>query len=138
MAPHRTADEAATETTPLLAASSEGPTLQSNAETIDINKDTPVTTQETNDAVEEDDKPLPKAQIFYLCYARLVEPIAFFSIFPFINKMIEETGDIAETDVGFHSGLIVGMTFSTTMWYPERRLRSEFFRTAICAPLTFE
>ncbi|MCJ1436980.1 hypothetical protein MMC27_006363 [Xylographa pallens] len=56
---------------------------------------------------DDDDKPLPTGQIFLLCYARLVEPIAFFSIFPFINKMIWETGGLNEADVGFYSGLIV-------------------------------
>ena len=56
---------------------------------------------------DEDDKPLPKDQIFFLCVARLVEPIAFFCIFPFVNQMIWETGEVAETDVGFYSGLIV-------------------------------
>ena len=56
---------------------------------------------------DKDDVPLPKLQIFLLCYARLIEPIAFFSIFPYINKMIWETGDIDEADVGFYSGLIV-------------------------------
>lgn len=59
------------------------------------------------DEEEEDDTPLPKMQIFLLCYARLVEPIAFFSIFPFINKMIWETGNLDEADVGFYAGLIV-------------------------------
>lgn len=36
----------------------------------------------------------------------MIEPIAFFGIFPFINKMIEEMG-VEEADVGFYSGLIV-------------------------------
>ncbi|KKY26481.1 putative major facilitator superfamily transporter [Phaeomoniella chlamydospora] len=58
---------------------------------------------------DAENKPLPKVQIFLLCYARLVEPIAFFSIFPFINKMIWENGKergVGEGDVGFYSGLI--------------------------------
>lgn len=59
-----------------------------------------------------DEKPLPRNQIFLLCYARLVEPVAFFSIFPFINKMIWDTGDVEEADVGFYSGLIVSLQFS--------------------------
>ena len=63
----------------------------------------------------EEDKPLPKDQIFFLCFARLIEPIAFFCIFPFINQMIWETGEVAETDVGFYSGLIV----SHTIPYPQ-------------------
>jgi hypothetical protein len=53
------------------------------------------------------EKPLPKLQIFLLCYARIVEPIAFFGIFPFISEMIYKTGNIEQTDVGFYAGLIV-------------------------------
>ena len=54
-----------------------------------------------------EDKPLPVDQITLLCFARFVEPVAYFCIFPFINQMIWETGEVAETDVGFYSGLIV-------------------------------
>lgn len=53
------------------------------------------------------EKPLPKLQIFILCYARVVEPIAFFGIFPFISEMIFKTGNLEEADVGFYAGLIV-------------------------------
>lgn len=41
------------------------------------------------------DKPLPKGQLFLLCFARLVEPVAFFSIFPFLNDMVYEVGQRA-------------------------------------------
>lgn len=84
------------ETTALLAAPSTASPTQGQAEngTINNNKDV------------DEDKPLPKEQIFFLCVARVVEPIAFFSIFPFINQMIRDTG-VAEQDVGFYSGLIV-------------------------------
>jgi hypothetical protein len=64
-----------------------------------------------NTSDEEDDQPLPLTQIFLLCYARLVEPVAFFAIFPFINKMIYETGELDEADVGFCSGWIVCLPF---------------------------
>lgn len=56
---------------------------------------------------DDNDKPLAKDQILVLCVARIVEPIAFFCIFPFINQMIWDTGEVPETDVGFYSGLIV-------------------------------
>lgn len=56
---------------------------------------------------EPAEPPLPKLQIALLCYARLVEPIAYFTIFPFVNKMIFEMGNVEESDVGFYSGLIV-------------------------------
>jgi hypothetical protein len=95
------------ETTPLLEA---GPSVQSNQESSLL--------QDTPPSEAEDDTPLPKVQIFLLCYARLVEPIAFFSIFPFVNKMILETGNLDEADVGFYSGLIVSSS-PTLPYVPE-------------------
>ncbi|ETI27017.1 hypothetical protein G647_10116 [Cladophialophora carrionii CBS 160.54] len=62
-----------------------------------------------------EDKPLPRDQILYLCFARFVEPVAFFCIFPFVNQMIWETGEVAETDVGFYSGLIESLFSLTQM-----------------------
>src|SRR5947208_2082696 len=96
---------AAQETTPLLAASAAGPTAQANEEAL-VHKTVPK---------DDDDKPLPKAQIFLLCYARLLEPIAFFSIFPFVNQMIWETGHLTAGDVGFYSGLIESLFSLTQM-----------------------
>ncbi|KAJ7617216.1 tetracycline:hydrogen antiporter-like protein [Roridomyces roridus] len=61
------------------------------------------------------EKPLPMGQILLLCYARLIDPIAFFSIFPFINKMINEQAGIPETDVGFYAGLIESLFSLTQM-----------------------
>lgn len=90
----------------LAAASEETPLLQANPEELIFNGELNGPPSSETVAPEEDDRPLPKAQLFLLCYCRMVEPIAFFSIFPYINKMIEETG-IEEQDVGFYSGLIV-------------------------------
>ncbi|RFN44962.1 major facilitator superfamily transporter [Fusarium flagelliforme] len=47
----------------------------------------------------------PKLQILLLCYARLMEPIAFFSIFPYIAQMTQHNGNLPESDIGFYSGL---------------------------------
>lgn len=91
---------ASDETTPLLVASAAAPTAQANEEPLMHE------TAASNDG-SDDDKPLPKAQVFLLCYLRLVETIAFFAVFPFINKMIWEIGGLKEEDVGFYSGLIV-------------------------------
>lgn len=101
----------ASETTPLLAVSSENPVTQADSETLEINKigNTAATAED-----EDDDKPLPVGQIMLLCYARLVEPIAFFSIFPFIQQMILEVGGVEEEDVGFYSGLIVSALRSSS------------------------
>ena len=88
---------AVNEITPLLAESEEGSVAQAN---------TPLSSvQELPDS--DNDKALPKTQIFFLCYARLFESIAFYLIFPFINQMIWEVGDVEEANVGFYSGLIV-------------------------------
>jgi MFS family permease len=58
----------------------------------------------------DEDSSSPKAmqtfQILLLCYASLAEPVAYFSIFPYINEMVERTGEIPEADVGFSSGMI--------------------------------
>ena len=94
--------KASDEATPLLATNGANPGVQANEEPL-------LHSQNANGIInnEDEDKELPRAQIFLLCIARLVEPIAFFAIFPFINKMIYETGSVDEADVGFYSGLIV-------------------------------
>ncbi|KAJ5390822.1 Efflux pump azaK [Penicillium cataractarum] len=61
----------------------------------------------------DEEKPLPKAQVLLLCYARMIEPLAFFSIFPYVNQMIQKMGGVEDTDVGFYSGLIESL-FSLT------------------------
>lgn len=55
----------------------------------------------------KDSEKLPIVQIMLLCFARIAEPIAFFSIFTFIAEMIEDAAGVAESEVGFYSGLIV-------------------------------
>jgi hypothetical protein len=95
---------AADETTPLLNGTVEPP---SQAAEEAIIHPAPEPNGNKNDDDDDDEKPLPKVQMFLLCFARLIEPAAFFGIFPFINKMIWENGSVEESDVGFYSGLIV-------------------------------
>ncbi|KAH8669176.1 major facilitator superfamily domain-containing protein [Xylariales sp. PMI_506] len=64
---------------------------------------------------DDDDEPLEKTQILVLCYARLVEPVAFFAIFPFVNKMVQENGGLTEADVGYYSGVIESLFSLTEM-----------------------
>ncbi|KAL2123092.1 hypothetical protein VTJ04DRAFT_3547 [Mycothermus thermophilus] len=72
---------------------------------------------DAEDAISDDvdDRPLPVRQILALCYARLIEPIAYFSIFPYINEMVQRNGDLADTDMGFYSGLIESLFSLTQM-----------------------
>lgn len=92
------------ETTPLLASAAEDPILPINEEQILSHEFPEISSSQPR---EMEDKPLPKLQIFLLCFARMIEPIAFFGIVPFINTMIKETGGLEEADVGWYSGLIV-------------------------------
>lgn len=54
----------------------------------------------------DEEKPLPYMQVLVLCYASLVEPVAYFSIFPYINEMVERTGGQDVENVGFWTGMI--------------------------------
>lgn len=73
------------------------------------------TTLNDQNPADDKDKPLPKLQIALLCYARAVEPIAFFGIFVYINQMVQENGSLPATDVGFYSGLIESLFSLTQM-----------------------
>jgi MFS family permease len=106
-------DDGANENTPLLASK----LIASIALMADAEISEATTLNEQSDGAAADhDKPLPKNQIFLLCYARLIEPIAFFCIFPYVNKMAQENGNLADTDVGFYSGLIESL-FSLTQMF---------------------
>jgi MFS family permease len=93
---------AADEGTPLIGAPDTvgGQAVQPNGHAIDSLK------QPNGLADNNEEKPLPYIQILALCYAALVEPVAYFSIFPYINEMVEKTGRVEVSHVGLYSGLI--------------------------------
>ena len=65
--------------------------------------------------------PIPVAQLATLCVVRLVDPIAFTQIFPYVNEMMEHlriTDDPSK--IGFYSGLVVSIPMQ----------RSEYIETA--------
>lgn len=45
-------------------------------------------------------------QILVLCYTRLMEPIAFFCIFPYVAEMVQRNGRLQPSDIGFYSGIM--------------------------------
>lgn len=52
---------------------------------------------------------LPKLQIAILCAIRLMDPIAFTQIFPYINEFLSSLHLVDdESQIGFYSGLVVG------------------------------
>lgn len=100
---------AASETTPLLASSLVAPGQDPDIAEGLVSDPAPAA------ATAPEDKPLPKTQIMLLCYSRLIEPIAFFSIFPYINQMLQYNVGLPATDVGFYSGLIESLFSLTQM-----------------------
>ena len=52
--------------------------------------------------------PIPKLQLATLCLVRLLEPIGFTQLFPYINEMVVSLNVIDDpSKVGFVSGLVV-------------------------------
>lgn len=68
-----------------------------------------------DDEEEQDEVPLPRTQIFLLCFTAIAGPISFFAIFPYINFMIERVGNVDKAEVGFYSGLIESLFSATQM-----------------------
>ncbi|KAI0637079.1 MFS general substrate transporter [Trametes polyzona] len=51
--------------------------------------------------------PIPKAKLATLCAVRLVDPIAFTQIFPYVNEMMEHIHVTEDhSKIGFYSGLV--------------------------------
>lgn len=53
--------------------------------------------------------PLPKAQLSTLVVVRVVDPIAYTQIFPYINQLLADFRIASPEQVGFYSGFIVSM-----------------------------
>ena len=52
--------------------------------------------------------PIPKLQLAVLCIARLLEPIGFTQLFPYVNEMVVKFKMIDDpSKAGFVSGLVV-------------------------------
>lgn len=82
-------EAAASETTPLLA----------NAN--DVEDASPAS---SNDEFTGDE--MTTGQLLLLCACRIVDPIAFFAVFPYIKAMVQENGKLPEEEVGNYTGLI--------------------------------
>ncbi|KAH8712205.1 major facilitator superfamily domain-containing protein [Phaeosphaeriaceae sp. PMI808] len=105
--------KASDETEPLLAATEPTPIAAIEPSHQTYNGDENSTDDGGNE--EDEQQSLPRDQIFLLCFTAIVEPIAFFAIFPYINFMIEKVGNIEKAEVGFYSGLIESLFSATQM-----------------------
>ncbi|KAL8986977.1 MAG: hypothetical protein Q9177_003773 [Variospora cf. flavescens] len=52
-----------------------------------------------------------RLQIPLLCYVRMMEPLAFYTIFPYIAQMTKHNDDIPDTDVGFYKGFFESLFY---------------------------
>ncbi|KAJ4287585.1 hypothetical protein N0V90_012288 [Kalmusia sp. IMI 367209] len=115
--PHHEDDDASIhvndERTPLLTAITSAPLAETGE--AEVAAEAAHHEAQSEDDDDDADVPLPLTQILLLCYTRVVEPVAFFSIFPYINSMIEKTGGIEKANVGFYSGLIESLFSLTQM-----------------------
>jgi hypothetical protein len=58
--------------------------------------------------------PVPKLQLAALCLVRLIEPIGFTQLFPYVNEMVVKLNMIDDpSKAGFVSGLVVSDWSST-------------------------
>lgn len=87
-------------------------------ETLSPDEEQPFLVDELEEAIKLEDRakstrvhgitPVPKAQLITLCLVRLVDPIMFTQIFPYVNEMIDHlhlTDDPSKT--GLYSGIVV-------------------------------
>lgn len=93
----------------------------SDSDTSSLNETTPLLNDAQHDPEDQDSPvkkatPLPIAQLLIVCAIRLMDPIAFTQIFPYINEFIaflKLTDDPSQT--GFYSGLVES-TFAVTQF----------------------
>lgn len=94
-------------------------------ETLSPDEEQPFLADELEDAIKLEDRtrptrshgvtPLPKAQLATICLVRLVDPIMFTQIFPYVNEMMEHlrlTDDPSK--IGLYSGMVVSTSFPYT------------------------
>ena len=97
------------ETTPLLNAS-EGVVAEDSAslDSSNVTKSPqmPEPSSPATSQPAEEEKPFPLNQILILCYASIVEPIAYFIIFPYMSEMVQRIGGQLAENVGFWAGTI--------------------------------
>ncbi|KAH7411708.1 major facilitator superfamily domain-containing protein [Phaeosphaeria sp. MPI-PUGE-AT-0046c] len=102
------------ETTPLLTTIEPTP-ITEPVKPSQLARDNDESIPEQDEQVSEEEVPLPKAQIILLCFTSIVDPVAFFGVFPYINFMIEKVGNVEKEEVGFYSGLIESLFSLTQM-----------------------
>ncbi|PFH51071.1 hypothetical protein AMATHDRAFT_143366 [Amanita thiersii Skay4041] len=80
-----------------------------------IDEETPLLLDAQKKKITAKSTPLPKLQIYILMILQLCEPIAYFSIYPYINRLVSELditgGDIRK--VGYYAGLIESLYYAT-------------------------
>ena len=78
-----------------------------------------------------------RLQMPILCYARMMEPLAYDSIFPYIAQMTQHNGHLPPSDVGFYSGmfesLFAGVQVLVVLFWGSMADRVGHKRMLVCA-----
>jgi hypothetical protein len=70
--------------------------------------------------------PVPKLQLAIVCLVRLLEPIGFTQLFPYINEMVVKLNILDDpSKVGFVSGLVVSKDCSRCDQYTHTHISSD-------------
>lgn len=64
-------------------------------------------TPEPNSNTKPAPTPLPKAQLSALIAVRIVDPIAYQQIFPYVNQLLVDLRIAEPERIGFYSGIVV-------------------------------
>lgn len=68
----------------------------------------PLLSRDADDTQEIKYTPLPKIQLSILCYLRLLDPLNFSQIFPYVNQFMANLHPTADpSQIGYYSGLVV-------------------------------
>ncbi|ATY61636.1 Major facilitator superfamily transporter [Cordyceps militaris] len=64
---------------------------------------------------------MPRIQLILLCFSRMMDPVVFCSIFPYIAAMVHRNTGLPVSDVGFYSGLVESLfaivqTLALVLW----------------------
>lgn len=82
--------------------------------TIDMESSTEERNSENQPLLVSEKPPLSRVQLALLCFLRLLDPLSFTQIFPYINEFMKDLNVTTDpSKIGFYSGLVVSVLLLT-------------------------
>lgn len=82
--------------------------------TIDMESSTEERNSENQPLLVSEKQPLSRVQLALLCFLRLLDPLSFTQIFPYINEFMKDLNVTTDpSKIGFYSGLVVSVLLLT-------------------------